>query len=68
MLNGMSAIEIIKMFAPLIIIEFCLKIFCFYRLTKDKPRFFPKYIWAALILLISTFGPLAYLLVGRQKD
>ncbi|AGK96351.1 hypothetical protein Clopa_1370 [Clostridium pasteurianum BC1] len=68
MFNGMTVIEIVKMLSPLIILEFCLKIFCFYRLYKDKVKFFPKYIWFIIILVISTIGPLGYLLIGRKKD
>jgi len=68
MLNGMTTVEIIKMLAPLIILELCLKAFCLYRLYKDKVKFFPQYIWAIIILVISTIGPLGYLLIGRKKD
>jgi chloramphenicol O-acetyltransferase len=68
MFNGMTTVEIVKMLAPLIILELCLKVCCFYRLYKDKVKFFPKYIWAIIILVISTIGPLGYLLIGRKKD
>nr|WP_242841185.1 PLDc N-terminal domain-containing protein [Clostridium akagii] len=56
------------MFLPLIILEFGLKIFCFFKLYNDKVKFFPKYIWLVIILLISTIGPLAYLIIGRKRD
>lgn len=68
MLSGMTITEIIKLFFPLIILEVCLKIFCFYRLYKDKVKFFPKYIWFIIILVVSTIGPLGYLLIGRKQD
>lgn len=68
MLNGMTAIELVKLLAPLIILELCLKIFCFYRLYKDKVKFLPKYIWIVIILFVNTLGPLFYLLIGRKTD
>jgi hypothetical protein len=68
MLSGMTIIEIIKLFLPLIVLEFGLKIFCFFKLYNDKVKFFPKYIWLVIILLINTIGPLAYLIIGRKRD
>lgn len=68
MINGMTAIELVKLLAPLIFLELCLKIFCFYRLYKDKVKFLSKYIWIVIILFVNTIGPLFYLLIGRKKD
>lgn len=68
MFNGMTTIEIVKLLSPLIILELCLKLFCFYRLYKDKVKFFPKYIWFIIILCITTIGSLGFLLIGRKKD
>jgi hypothetical protein len=68
MFGDMSTIEIIKLFAPLIVIDLCLKVFCVYRLTKDKVRFLPKIAWLFIVLIVSTFGPLSFLILGRVKD
>lgn len=68
MIGGMTATEFIKLFSPLIILELCLKLFCFYRLYKDKVKFLPKFAWVLIVLLINTIGPVAYLLIGRKKD
>lgn len=68
MIGGMTTTEFIKLLSPLIILELCLKIFCFYNLYKDKVKFFPKYVWLLIILLVNTIGPLGYLLLGRKKD
>lgn len=64
----MSLMEIIKLLAPLILIELGLKVFCLIRLSKDRVKYMPKWAWALVILIISTFGPLAYILIGRVKD
>lgn len=42
MFDNLSTSDIIKLFAPLIIIQLGLMIFSVYRLTKDKVRFLPK--------------------------
>ena len=52
MFEGMELLEVIKLFAPIIILEVVLVGFCLYRLTKDKVRFLPKWAWALVILFI----------------
>jgi hypothetical protein len=68
MFGDMSLMEIIKLLAPLIVVEFGLKIFCLVRLAKDKVKYLPKWAWVLIILFINTFGPLVFILVGRVKD
>jgi len=68
MLGDLTVTEIIRLFLPLIIMEVCLKMFCFYRLYIDKAKVFPKYVWLIIISAFSTIGPLSYLIVGRKKD
>lgn len=68
MLYGMTTMEIVKLFMPLLVIEAALKIFCLYRLYKDEVKYLSKVIWIFIILFINTIGPLAYLLLGRKKD
>lgn len=68
MFEGMNVIEIIKLLAPLIIIQVCLAVFCIFKLIKDRVRFLPKWVWALIIIIISTIGPAAYLVIGRERD
>ena len=68
MLNGMSTIQIIKIIAPLIVIQVGLALFCLFRLTKDKVRFLPKWAWVLIVLFINTIGPVIYLIAGRERD
>jgi hypothetical protein len=68
MFTGMTLGEIIRLFLPLIIIQFLLMIFCLYKLTKDKVKFLPKWGWALIIIFINFFGAIFYLLVGRERD
>lgn len=68
MFDGMSTMEVIKLAFPIIIIDVCLKIFCLFRLYKDRVKYLPKFAWALIILLVSTFGSLIFLIFGRVKD
>jgi energy-coupling factor transporter transmembrane protein EcfT len=68
MFTDMSSIEILKLLAPLLIAYFALVIFCLIKLRRDKVRHFPKWAWALIIIGISTFGPLLYLFLGRERD
>ncbi len=63
----MELMEILKLFAPIIVLELLLKVFCFYRLTKDEVKYLPKLAWAAIILFVSSIGPISFLLIGRKK-
>lgn len=68
MFEGMTDMEVIKLLLPIIIVELGIKVFCLFKLAKDEVKFMPKAAWAVIILLVSTFGPVSYLIVGRVKD
>lgn len=66
--EGMSNLEIIKLLAPLIIIQLGLVVFTLYRLVKDKVKYLPKWGWALVIVFINLIGPIMYLIIGRERD
>lgn len=68
MFQGMSNAEIFRLVLPIIIIQLGLIIFCLYRLTKDRVKFLPKWGWVLIIILINLFGPIIYLLIGRERE
>ncbi|MGH4122400.1 MAG: PLD nuclease N-terminal domain-containing protein [Clostridium sp.] len=68
MFEGMALLEIIKLFAPIIMLEVVLVFFCLYRLSKDRVKFLPKWAWALIILFIQIIGGIAFLLMGRERD
>jgi hypothetical protein len=68
MFNDMTIIEILKLLAPIIIIQLSLAIFCLYKLTKDNVKYLPKWAWAIIILFINLLGPTIYLILGRERD
>jgi len=68
MFNDMTNIEILKLLAPVIIINFSLAIFCLYKLSKDKVKYLPKWAWVIVILFVSMLGSISYLILGRERD
>ncbi|MBZ9687260.1 PLD nuclease N-terminal domain-containing protein [Clostridium estertheticum] len=68
MFEGMALAEIVKLLAPIIILEVGLVVFCLYRLTQDRVRFLPKWGWALIILFIQLIGGITFLLIGRERD
>ena len=68
MFEEMALLEIIKLLAPIIIIELVLVGFCLYRLTKDRVKLLPKWAWALIIICIQLIGGIAYLLIGRERE
>jgi len=68
MFEGISTIDLIKLLAPIIIIQIALIIFTLLKLTKDKVKYLPKWGWALIILFINLFGPIIYLIIGRERD
>ena len=68
MFEEMALLEIIKLLAPIIIIELVLVGFCLYRLTKDRVKLLPKWAWALIIICIQLIGGIAFLLIGRERE
>ena len=68
MFEGMALQEIIKLLAPIIILEVVLVGFCLYRLTKYRVKFLPKWAWALIIIFIQLIGGIAFLLIGRERE
>jgi len=68
MFEGMDLLEIIKLFAPIIIMEVVLVVFCLYRLKVDRVKFLPKWAWALIIICIQLIGGIAFLLIGRERE
>ncbi|HEY8890650.1 MAG TPA: PLD nuclease N-terminal domain-containing protein [Clostridium sp.] len=68
MFEGMALIDVIKLLAPIIILELSLVVFCLYRLIKDKVKFLPKWGWALIIVFIQVIGGIAFLLIGRERE
>lgn len=68
MFEGMALIEIIKLLAPILILEVVLVGFCLYRLTQDRVKFLPKWAWFLIIILVQLIGAIVFLLIGRERE
>lgn len=68
MFEGMALVDIIKLLAPIILLEVVLIGFCLYRLILDKVKYLPKWAWALIILFIQLIGGVAFLLIGRERE
>lgn len=66
MFNNMETMEIIKLFAPLMIFQVGLLIYCIIDIFRKGVRNLNKPLWIA-ILFINFIGPIAYLILGRKR-
>jgi phospholipase D-like protein len=55
---------------PLVVIELGLVVFSLVDLLKPERRVIGdnKLVWALIIVLVGTIGPIAYLLAGRKQN
>jgi hypothetical protein len=67
MFDNMSTIEILKLLAPVIAVQFLLMLFSLYKLKDDKVKFLPKIAWVFIVIFLNIVGPLAYLTIGRER-
>lgn len=63
----MSKMQLFKLILPLIILEFILKGISLYSIVKGKPKHLPKWVWAIIVISVSTIGPIGYLIFGRGE-
>ena len=60
-------ISMLPFIVPLVLIELGLKVYSLVDVSKAERQVRGnKLVWVLIILLISTFGPLAYLFFGRK--
>ncbi|MGP4075422.1 PLD nuclease N-terminal domain-containing protein [Halobacillus sp. K22] len=52
--------------APLILIQIILMIAALISLVRSEETNGPKWMWALIIVIINTLGPIAYFIFGRR--
>ncbi len=64
----MSDTTLILLVLPLLVLDIALIVYSLYDLTRPERvvRWLPKPVWAIIILFVSTFGAIVYLLLGRE--
>ena len=60
--------EFIPLLVPIILIELVLLVIALRDFLRRKKTRGPKWAWALAILLIQIFGPIAYLIFGREEE
>lgn len=59
----------IPLLIPLFIIEITLLVIALIDLIRrENVRYFPKWVWAVIILILNFIGPIAYLILGRDEE
>lgn len=66
-MNELNIQQIVMILLPILIIQLGLVIFSLYRLAKDNVKYLPKWAWVLIILFFNLFGPIVFLVVGREK-
>ncbi len=62
-------LDILKIFWPLIIFQLLLTVWALIDLAKRRTvKSLPKWAWVLIILFVSTFGPIIYLVFGRGEE
>lgn len=63
-----SFVELLPLVAPVLVLELALLGLALFDLARrDHVRFDNKLVWAAIIVLVSLVGPLAYFVLGREE-
>jgi DMSO reductase anchor subunit len=61
-------IQYLPYIIPLLLIQLALMIVALVDLSKrEKVRWFPKWLWAILIIIGELIGPIVYLVIGREE-
>jgi hypothetical protein len=54
---------------PLLIIELTLLVIALVDLIRrDNVRYLPKWAWGVIIIVLNLFGPIIYLILGREES
>ncbi|MFW5878364.1 MAG: PLD nuclease N-terminal domain-containing protein [Myxococcota bacterium] len=58
---------ILLLAAPLVLAELAMKVVALVSLARQERTRGPKWVWALVILAVSTFGWIAYFLAAREE-
>jgi len=64
---GNEIINLIKMFMPIIILNYALVVWCIWLIIKKGVRNLSEVIWVIIVLFVNGFGPIIFLIFGRKK-
>jgi hypothetical protein len=67
MLNTMDLGEMIKLLAPILVLQLILQIYCVINIARNGVGNLNKVIWIFIVVCFNTLGSIVYLMVGRKK-
>lgn len=59
--------EFFQMILPLIILQFVLMTIALIDLFRSEETKGPKWIWALVVIFVTTIGPIVYFIFGRRN-
>ncbi|SEO65655.1 Phospholipase_D-nuclease N-terminal [Amphibacillus marinus] len=65
---SVEVLEMIKLFMPLIILQFILMVAAIIALFKTEKTNGPRWLWLLIILFVSMIGPVAFFIIGRRQE
>jgi hypothetical protein len=60
--------DVLYFVIPLLLLELVLMIVALVDLIRRKRTKGPKWVWVLVVVLVSTIGPIVYLLFGREEE
>jgi hypothetical protein len=60
--------ELLPFLIPVVILDLGLIVFALIDWARRKRTKGPKWVWLLVILFVSTFGPIIYLIFGREEE
>lgn len=66
-MSGISETDLLLLLLPVLVIQLVLVVFALVDLIKNPNPKGPKWMWAAVIVLLNIIGPIIYLVVGRRN-
>ncbi|MBN2796364.1 MAG: PLDc_N domain-containing protein [Clostridia bacterium] len=60
--------EILLMIIPLFILQLSLALYCIVKILKEGVNNLSVPLWIGIVLVLNMVGPIAYLLIGRNKN
>jgi len=60
-------VKILPLLIPILLLQLGLMIYCLVDLAKRERTKGPKALWAVLVVIGQLWGPVLYLLIGRQE-
>lgn len=63
----LGLMEALKLFAPLLVLNYSVVIFCLFLIWKRGTENLSRVIWSLIVVFINILGPVAFLVIGRKK-